>query len=115
MTRRTMPVVILVLALAVAASAAGGNGRQGVVNINTATAQQLELLPRVGPSLAARIIAFRKANGPFKKVDELVAVKGIGERSLANLAAYTTVSGATTLTEKVRLPRRPKASAATAH
>jgi competence protein ComEA len=78
---------------------------KGVVNINTATAEQLKLLPRIGPSTADRIIEFRKANGPFKKADELLAVRGIGEKSLANLRPYVVTEGKTTLTEKVRLPR----------
>jgi competence protein ComEA len=76
-----------------------------VVNINTATVEQLQLLPRVGPALADRIIEFRQSNGPFGSVDELVAVKGIGERSLANLEPFVTTQGATTLNAKVKLPR----------
>ncbi len=48
---------------------------QGTVNLNTATAEQLQLLPRVGPALASQIINFRESNGPFRSVDELLAVK----------------------------------------
>ena len=77
----------------------------GVVNINTASSEELQLLPRVGPSLAGRIIAFREANGPFKTVDEILAVKGIGESSFEKLEPYIVISGATTLTEKVKLAR----------
>ena len=77
----------------------------GVVNVNTASAEQLQLLPRVGPALAGRIVDFREANGPFRTVDEIVAVKGIGETSLEKLEPYIVTSGATTLAEKVRLPR----------
>ncbi len=54
----------------------------GLVNINTADATALEELPGVGPALAARIIAWREENGPFRAVDELLAVSGIGERTL---------------------------------
>lgn len=115
MIRRTLTVLVLVLAVASAALAGGtANQAKGVVNVNTATADQLQLLPRVGPALAQRIIDFRKANGPFKSADELVAVRGIGERSLANLTPYIAVSGKTTLTQKIRLPRRA-ASADTTH
>ena len=115
MIRRTLTVLVLLLAVA-AAAVAGGTGSQAkaVVNINTATADQLQLLPRVGPALAQRIIDFRKANGPFKSADELVAVRGIGERSLAHLAPYVAVSGETTLNHKVHLPRR-SASADSTH
>jgi competence protein ComEA len=97
-------ILALVLALSSAAVAAEGEP-SGVVNINTAGAEQLQLLPRVGPALAARIIDFREAHGPFSSVDELVAVKGIGETSLDRLEPYVTTDGATTLDSKVKLPR----------
>ncbi|MGD9252443.1 MAG: ComEA family DNA-binding protein [Holophagae bacterium] len=97
---------VLATALAVTGAAADGNG-PGVVNINTANAEQLQLLPRVGPALASRIMDFREASGPFRSVDEIVAVKGIGERALAKLRPYITINGATTLSEKVSLPRSP--------
>ena len=95
--------VIVVLAASMVAAADGQNA--GVVNINTAGAEQLQLLPRVGPALAERIIEFRESHGPVGSVDELVAVKGIGESSLAKLEPYVAVEGATTLSDKVTLPR----------
>lgn len=96
----------LALVLVVAASvAADGPSSSGIVNINTASEEQLQLLPRVGPALAGRIVEFREASGPFQTVDEIVAVKGIGEVAFERLRPYITTSGATTLTEKVRLPR----------
>ena len=49
---------------------------EGVVNINTASESQLMLLPRVGPSLAKKIVEYRQANGEFKAPDELVLVPG---------------------------------------
>lgn len=103
-TRTTMIVLVVVLAAASLAGAADGSV-SGVVNINTAPAEQLQLLPRVGPALAQRIIDFRQAHGPFGSVDELVAVRGIGEHSLDRLEPYVTTEGATTLTTKVKLPR----------
>jgi competence protein ComEA len=81
---------------------------KGVVNINTATAEQLQLLPRIGPALSQRIIEFREANGPFKSIEELVAVKGIGERSIEPLKPYLTVKGETTLKTKVKLSQQSK-------
>jgi comEA protein len=105
MIQRTV-VVFVALILAVSSLAlAAGDVANGVVNINTAGAEQLQLLPRVGPALANRIIEFRESNGLFKTVDELVAVKGIGETSFSKLEPYITTSGATTLESKVRLPR----------
>lgn len=62
---------------------AGGAAAGGVVNINTAASAELETLPGVGPALAGRIIAWREQNGPFRSVDELLAVSGIGEKTLS--------------------------------
>jgi len=102
-------IVVLFAATAVFAVTGGENVAKGVVNINSASSEQLQLLPRVGPALSERIILFRETNGAFKSADELVAVKGIGEKSMEYLAPYVATSGETTLTEKVRLPRQPKA------
>jgi comEA protein len=102
---KTRIALLLLLVGACAAASAAAGDQPAVVNINTATADQLQLLPRVGPALAARIIAYREANGPFRSADEIVAVKGIGDRSFEHLAPYLVTSGATTLSEKIRLPR----------
>ena len=72
------------------------------VNINAADAAQLALLPRVGPSVAQRIVAFRKENGPFKSPEDLMLVQGIGEKTYQLLKPYLAVSGETTLKEKVK-------------
>jgi comEA protein len=50
------------------------------ININTASAADFQKLPRIGPQIAQRIIDFRTQNGPFKRVEELMKVKGIGEK-----------------------------------
>jgi competence protein ComEA len=100
-----IPLALAALLLTVAVAAADGGSTAGVVNINTASAEELQLLPRIGPALASRIVEFREASGPFQTVDELVAVKGIGETALERLKPYITTSGATTLSEKVSLPR----------
>jgi len=63
----------------------------GRVNINTADAAALETLAGVGPSLAARIIAWREQNGPFRSVDELTAVSGIGPKTLDGMRDQVTV------------------------
>lgn len=102
---RILSLVLVMTAVAVAAGAADGSQPTGVVNINTASSEQLQMLPRVGPALAGRIIEFREANGPFRSVDEILAVKGIGESSFAKLEPYIVTSGASTLTDKVRLAR----------
>ena len=54
----------------------------GMVNINTASVDELMQLQKVGPKTAERIVAYRDANGPFKSVDDLQSVKGVGEKIL---------------------------------
>lgn len=61
------------------------------ININTATAQELTALPGIGPAKAEAIIKHREANGPFKTVDELNDVKGIGNKILENIKNEVTV------------------------
>ena len=64
-----------------------------VVNLNTASAAELEALPGVGAKMAARIIDYRQKKGPFKKVEELMNVQGIGEKNFLKLKPQITVGG----------------------
>ncbi|MER3394525.1 MAG: helix-hairpin-helix domain-containing protein [Microcella pacifica] len=73
------------------ASSGAGAGASGLVNINTADATALETLPGIGPALASRIIAWREANGGFRAVDELLAVSGIGQKTLDGFRDQVTV------------------------
>ena len=93
MIARTVLTLALAAALAGEALAAEPAAKPQL-NINTATAGQLQLLPRVGPALAARIIEFRTANGPFKAPEELMRVKGIGEKSFEKLQPHLTIGDA---------------------
>jgi competence protein ComEA len=70
-----------------AGSTASGDstGGQAPININSATADELETLPGIGPVLAGAIIDHRERNGPFASVDELLDVSGIGEQRLADI------------------------------
>jgi competence protein ComEA len=64
---------------------------QGTVNINTATAEELQRLPGVGPSYAARILQFRKENGPFTSPEQLMDISGIGEKRFEKMKPFVRV------------------------
>ncbi len=70
----------------------------GVVNMNVADEAALELLPGIGETKAKRIVEYRHTH-PFRRVEDLVKVKGIGKKTLARLKPYLAVTGATTLGE----------------
>ena len=55
------------------------------VNINTATVEVLQTLPGIGPTIAQRIVEYRQTHGPFQKVEDLLNVKGIGEKKLEKI------------------------------
>jgi competence protein ComEA len=65
-----------------------------IVNINTASAAEFDALPGIGPKTAARIVEFRQKNGPFKKVEELMNVRGVGEKNFLKLKAQLTLGPA---------------------
>jgi competence protein ComEA len=68
----------------------------GVVNVNTASAEELQLLPGVGEARARAIVDARRKRGGFRRVEELVEVKGIGDALLERLRPFLAVSGETT-------------------
>lgn len=103
MTRMVM-VVLLALVLGAAAPAAQAGSRRTppatsvagatLVNLNVATVAQLETLPGIGKSTAERIVEYREKNGAFKKVEDLMNVRGIGEKSFLKLKPLITVTAA---------------------
>jgi competence protein ComEA len=62
------------------------------VNLNTATVEQLATIPGVGPKMAERIIDYRQKNGGFKKVEDLMNVSGVGEKSFLKMKPLITVT-----------------------
>jgi competence protein ComEA len=64
------------------------------VNINTASAAELDALPGIGAKTAALIIEYRQKNGPFKKIEELMNVRGVGEKNFLKLKPQITVGAA---------------------
>jgi len=66
----------------------------GKINLNTATADQLTAVPGIGEKLAARIVEHRQKNGAFKSVQELMNVKGVGEKSLGKLEPFLSTGAA---------------------
>ena len=105
--------ILLVVSLIapLAASAAAGTG---TVNVNTASVEQLQMLPRIGPSVAQRIVEHRKENGKFASLEDLMLVRGIGEATFAQLKPYVSLSGDTTLSQKVKVARGGKPAQAAA-
>ena len=100
MTIRRVVSAALALALAAlvcaspALAAAPAKAPAGKVNLNSASAAELATVPGLGPKLAARIIEQRQKAGAFKTVDDILAVKGIGEKNFAKLQPHLTVGEA---------------------
>ena len=98
--KRIALVVITLLSLGTVAvfaqdsgKAPGSSGTQ-LVNLNSATVPQLEALPGIGRSTAERIVEYRQKSGGFKKVEDLMNVQGIGEKSFLKLKPLVTVGTA---------------------
>src|SRR6266581_2563769 len=107
---RTLRVVLslcLTLFLSAAASASKKKPPPKPVNINTATSQELQQVPGIGPATAEKILQMRKSYGAFKSVDDLLAIRGLGPKRLEKMRKYLTVGK----TPKAQPPARsPKDS-----
>lgn len=75
-----------------AQDARSGTATPAPVNLNAATAADLQALPGIGPAMAAKILEYRQKSGGFKKVEELMNIQGIGEKNFLKLRALVTVS-----------------------
>jgi competence protein ComEA len=101
---RIVMVVLLILGFGIAAQAGQEAPRRATpaakasagspLNLNTATVAQLETLPGIGKSTAQRILEYREKSGGFKKIEDLMNVRGIGEKSFLKLKPLVSVSAA---------------------
>lgn len=87
--KKCLQALTLALVLGLSATAAE-RAPQRPVNLNTATVTELMQLPRIGAKTAERIVAFRKQHGAFRRAEELMNVKGIGEKNFARLKPHLT-------------------------
>ncbi|PIR18300.1 MAG: hypothetical protein COV46_00460 [Deltaproteobacteria bacterium CG11_big_fil_rev_8_21_14_0_20_49_13] len=109
---KKLVLVAVVLTVASSAMAAKSSKKEltGVVNINTATVQELTMIPGVGKSKAEAVVAQRQS-GPFKTTQDIEKVKGIGPKMFAKIVQYITVEGPTTAKAvKVQSASAPQAT-----
>lgn len=106
-----MIITILLLSMAVFVPASyAADEHPGVVNINTADADTLQKLPRVGPVISARVVEFRSQVGAFGSKEDLLKVRGIGPKTMEMLRTFVVVEGETTLTRKLKTSDVPASS-----
>ena len=101
MSRVLVAALVITLGVAAQTAAAQDAPRSTVavsapVNLNSASVAQLEALPGIGRATAERIVEYRQKNGSFKKAEDLMNVKGIGEKSFLKLKPLVTVAGVKT-------------------
>ena len=93
MNRSVVRFLLLFLALGTIAPGLLANKKPppAPVNLNTATSEELQLVPGIGPVTAEKILQMRKSYGAFKSVDDLSAIRGIGPKRLEKMRKYLTV------------------------
>ena len=106
---RVLCLLSLVLFLSAAVNANKKKPPVRPVNINTATSEELQLVPGIGPATAQKILQMRKSYGPFKSVDDLLAIRGLGEKRLDKMRKYLTV-GKTNSSKVDAPPAKPAAT-----
>lgn len=86
--------VLLIALLNVAVASANKVPPAHPLDLNAATAEQLEQVPGIGPGTAKAIVAFREKSGPFRRVEDLLAIRGISRQKLEKMRPHLTVSPA---------------------
>jgi competence ComEA-like helix-hairpin-helix protein len=99
----------LLLLLAGTAHAQNNSGATKRLDLNKATAEELDTLPEVGPKLAKAIVAFREKSGPYRRVEDLLAVPGISKRRLEKIRPHVYVANAKKQSE-AKLRNQPRRS-----
>lgn len=97
----------LLLFLSAAVSANKKKPPAKPVNINTATSEELQQVPGIGPATAQKILQMRKSYGPFKSVDDLLAIRGLGQKRLDKMRKYLTVGKPSVAKSTVTEPNPP--------
>jgi competence protein ComEA len=87
----TTSAITVIATVAPPKAASTVSGSLPLVNINTASQEELESLPGIGPALAKQIIAYRTVNGPFKVIEDILDVPGIGPKTFEKIKALITV------------------------
>lgn len=107
--KRTAAIILVVLltfglsSLASAKDASSGKAipaLEGKININTATANEIKMLPGIGEKTAANVVEYRSQNGNYSDAAALLKVKGLGKKTLGKINGYIIFEGQTTLTKK---------------
>ena len=96
MLRRLITVYVALLAMALCGITSATTKKPPLkpVNINTANSEELQQVPGIGPATAQKILQMRKSYGPFKSVDDLLAIRGLGQKRLNKMRKYLTVGKA---------------------
>src|ERR1700756_4981535 len=105
-TRRSFFDVVILALMMIFLNALVSQANKKPVNLNTATALELQQVPGIGPSTADKILKMRRSYGQFKSVDDLRAIKGLGPERLETMRKYVTVG-------KSLAPKKPASSGAT--
>jgi comEA protein len=80
------------------------------ININTANSDELQQVPGIGPATAEKILQMRKSYGPFKSVDDLLAIKGLGRKRLDKMRKYLTVGKSSASAKPATKPASPEST-----